>query len=111
LKIFCFGKSEARQKARCEFFVGAGCNAEWTTDMDAAIRNLTRGRYDAIILGPTVSTTERDYITQQANLLCPTASVFTITSCPTDPSDEIDYVVELPAILFKLLDLHDHRRA
>jgi hypothetical protein len=111
MRIFCYGKSEARQKARCDFFLGAGCSADWATGLEEALYMLTYGRYDAIILGPTVSASDRDYIHSQMMLVHPSAAIFTLTTCAGDPIDEPEYALELPGILSKLQDLRSNRRA
>ena len=103
MKVLCFGKSETRQKARSEFFMGAGCVAEWTTDLQTAINMLGQGRFDAIVVGATVLPPDTERIRSHIKQLNLHARVFTITT-PT-PFDEPDLVPALPAILFRLQGL------
>jgi hypothetical protein len=55
LNILCYGASAERQKERCEFFQGAGCNAEWATDLERALVLLSIHRFDAVVFGRNIS--------------------------------------------------------
>lgn len=105
MRILCYGKSELRQKARCDFFVGAGCLADWTTGLQSALAMISSRRYDAIILSPSVPLSEHEYINIKIKRVNSSALVFTLTAGSLDeaiPAEQSDFAQQLPAILAEL---------
>lgn len=104
MKILCYGKSEARQKARCDFFSGAGCIADWAVDIETATRLLSIHSYEMAILGPTLSEAERSEITQLVRSFSVKADVVALPACEPaeDDNDEPEAISGLPTLLAKL---------
>jgi len=71
MKILCYGKSDTRVKARCDFFQGADCAADFALDLDTAAVLLKSQRYDAIVIGPSVPISERSAIEELIDLFSP----------------------------------------
>ncbi len=111
MKILCYGKSEFRQKAHCDFFCGAGWLAEWATDPHTAAGMLAHRRYDAIIVDPAINDTESNEIMMQVKLLNPSATVLIPPQCKSAASEDVDFTIELPALLMELDKLRCARLA
>ena len=87
MNILCYGVSAERQKERCEFFQGAGCNAEWATDLDVALALLTRKRFDAVVFGQAISVSHCNLIGDVMCSIQPGLTIFSLSELnPEVPS-------------------------
>lgn len=80
MNILCYGNSATRQKGRCEFFIGAGCDANWATDVQNALSLLARKHFDVVVFARSASDPECVEVSGTMLSLCPKLKFFYINA-------------------------------
>lgn len=80
MNILCYGESAERQKQRCDFFQGAGCSAEWATELSAALALLVSKPFDSVVFGRSIPPSECDRLAEVMHSIRPKLEVFSLAA-------------------------------
>lgn len=86
MNILCYGVSEARQRERCEFFEGAGCQAETASQPAEALALLAQKHFDAVVFGSSMPLAECELLAEAMRALQPMLQFFPLAQFETGPA-------------------------
>jgi hypothetical protein len=90
MNILCYGESAERQKERCEFFQGAGCSAEWATEVNVALALLVSKPFDSVVFGRTIPASECERLAEAMHLIRPKVEFFSLAAIASELASSED---------------------